>query len=75
MLPYQTYNKLFRILHKMDRFDLQLKSEFVGSPVAPSAVEWLQNAEHVCKLCKIKEPPTVITLRLTGGVYAIASQR
>ena len=58
----------------MDRFDIRLIPEFDGSPTGPSVVEWVEKAERICKLCKIKEPATVISLRLTGVAYAVYQQ-
>ena len=39
-----------------------------------SVIEWVEKAKHICKLCKIKEPATVIPLRLTGGAYTVYQQ-
>lgn len=58
----------------MDRFDIRLIPEFDGSTTRPAVVEWIEKAEKICKLCKIKEPATVIPLRLTGGAYAVYQQ-
>lgn len=58
----------------MDRFDIRLIPEFDGSTTGPAVVEWIEKAEKICKLCKIKEPATVIPLRLTGGAYAVYQQ-
>ena len=59
---------------KMDRFDICLIPKFDGSATRPSIVEWVEKAERICKLCKIKEPATVIPLRLTGGAYTVYQQ-
>ena len=58
----------------MDKFDIRLIPEFDGSATEPSVVEWVEKADRICKLCKIKEPATVILLRLTGGAYAVYQQ-
>ena len=58
----------------MDRFDLKLIPEFNDSPTGPSMFEWFEKAEHVCCLCKVKEPALVIPLRLTKGAYTVYKQ-
>ena len=58
----------------MDEFDTCLIPEFDGSATGLSVVEWVEKSEHICKLCKIKEPVTVIPLRLSGGAYAVYQQ-
>lgn len=58
----------------MEKFDIRLIPEFDGSPTGPSVVEWLEKAERVCRLCKIKDPAMVIPLRLTKGAYAVYQQ-
>ena len=35
---------------------------------------WVEKPERICKLSKIKEPATVILLRLTSGAYAVYQQ-
>ncbi len=55
----------------MDRFNLKLIPEFNCSPTGPSVVKWFEEAECVCRLCKIKEPMLVIPLRLTNRAYAV----
>lgn len=63
--------KLFRLLSAMDKFDLKLIPEFDSSPMCPSIVKWFEKAELVCRLFTVKEPATVIPLRLTKGAYAV----
>ena len=55
-----------------DSFDVKIIPEFDGSsqPVA----EWWEKAELVCHLRNVKDLPTVIPLRLTGGAFAVYQQ-
>ena len=58
----------------MGKFDICLIPEFDGSATEPSVIEWVEKAKRICKLCKIKEPATVIPLRSTGGAYIVYQQ-
>lgn len=58
----------------MERFNVQLILKFDGSPDGLSVVKRLEKMECACKLCKIKESATVISLRLTEGAYTVYQQ-
>ena len=55
-----------------DSMDLRLIPEFDGTSLA--VVEWLEKVDLICKLRGITELHTVVTLRLTGGVFSVYEQ-
>lgn len=57
----------------MEDFDLKLIPEFNGSSER-SVAEWLEKLELICKLQKISDMASVITLRLTGMAFAVYQQ-
>lgn len=66
--------KLFWHLILMDRFDLNLIQEFDFSSTGLSVVLWMKKAELIYQLCKLKEPATVIPLRLLKCTYVVYQQ-
>lgn len=71
-LLYQFLNKLFQ--HILMDWSAWSWYQFDGSSTGQSVVEWVEKAEIICQLCKLKEPATVILLRLLTGTYAVYQQ-
>ena len=53
--------------------ELRLIPQF-SSDATQNVVEWLKKAELVCKLRDISHLESVISLRLTGGTFAVYQQ-
>ena len=63
--------KLFRLLLTMAswQFDIRLIPEFSGAATDMPIMEWLEDLELTCELCKITNVARGLPLRLKGAVW------
>ena len=55
-------------------FDPKLIPLFDGTDAGQSVVEWVEEAELVCRLSGVKHIECVVPMRLSGGAYAVYQQ-
>ena len=55
-------------------FDPKLIPLFDGTDAGQSVVEWVEKAELVCRLSRVKNIECVVPMRLSGGAYAVYQQ-